>query len=264
MTTVKPYSPFKFIFLIFGSLFFIVSFGTAFATVKDVDFLHNQAYKACMQLTQKDPEEAFETGLNWQDHGGGLPARHCTAIALFELGQFVEAAKRLEALAQEMPDTISPMIVSEILGQAGLALSLEGEITHALEVQTAALRLFKDNINVLIDRALSYIDLGKLKEALKDLDAVLLLDVDHVEAMVYRGASHRQLKHFDKALVDLNRALSLMPTHPEGLLERGIVYRLQDKKDLARADWLKLIEYHDGRPVSDVAQRNLQKMELKN
>lgn len=248
------------IFILFG---LSINFSKA-AEITDVDFQHNQTYRACMQLTHQNPEDAFETGLSWQDHGGGLPARHCTAIALFEMDQFQEAAKRLQALAQDMPNTVSATIVSEILGQAGLALSLDGELSKALEIQTAALEVFKDNVSVLTDRALTLIDLGRVPDAILDLSAALNLGADNVEAMVYRGAAYRQMEKFEPALNDLDRAIALDPTNPDALLERGIIYRLKGSKDLARVDWLKLIEYHDGRPVADMAQRNLQKMELEN
>jgi len=244
------------------SILVATSFNTAYAEISDVDFLHNQSYRACIQLAHQNPEEAFETSLSWEDNNGGLPARHCSAIALFNLEHYREAAQRLQKLAEDIPETISPQIVADILGQAGLALYTVGDFQEALNIQNAALDLHKDNTVLLIDRALTHMELGQTNDTIKDLSQVLSLETDHLEALTYRGAAYRFEDKFLLALADLDRVLALDPTNPEALLERGIVYRLQGNKDQARTDWLKLIEYHDGRPAADLAQRNLQKMEL--
>lgn len=238
------------------------SFTSVYAQISDVDFTHNQSYRGCIQLAHSNPEEAFETSLSWEDQGGGLPARHCSAIALFNLEHYREAAKRLQQLAKDIPETVSEQIVTDILGQAGLALYTVGDFHEALAVQDAALKLYPDNVTVLIDRALTNMELGQGIKTIQDLTKVLSLEADHLEALTYRGAAYRQEEKFAMALVDLNRVLALDPTNPEALLERGIVYRLQENKNAARTDWLKLIEYHDGRPAAEMAQRNLQKMEL--
>ncbi|WP_218048802.1 tetratricopeptide repeat protein [Curvivirga aplysinae] len=247
---------------IIASFLLATNFTSAYAETTDVDFTHNQSYRGCIILAHKDAERAFETALSWEDEGGGLPARHCASIALFNLEHYQEAAERLQQLAKDMPETVSPQIVADILGQAGLALYTVEDYGNALEVQTAALKLHPENITLLIDRALTQMELGKGEETIKDLSDALKLETDNLEALTYRGSAYRIEEKFDLALIDLNRVLALEPTNPEALLERGIVYRLQNNKEAARTDWLKLIEYHDGRPAADMAQRNLQKMEL--
>ena len=83
------------------------SFTAVYAQTSDVDFTHNQSYRGCIQLAHSNAEEAFETSLSWEDQGGGLPARHCSAIALFNLEHYREAANRLQQLANEIPETVS-------------------------------------------------------------------------------------------------------------------------------------------------------------
>ena len=61
-----------------------------------------QAYEKCLGLARSDPAQGFEAAIDWRDTGGGMAAQHCTAVALAELGQFQEAATRLEQLADKM------------------------------------------------------------------------------------------------------------------------------------------------------------------
>ena len=82
------------------------------------DLPSTDAYRACIIQTQENPEAGFEAAIAWRDEGGGPPALHCVALALFGLGQMEEAADRLEELATEIPDASNAERAS-ILGQAG-------------------------------------------------------------------------------------------------------------------------------------------------
>ena len=41
-------------------------------------------YTDCMALARSEPVKALPVAEKWQASGGGLPARHCVALALFE------------------------------------------------------------------------------------------------------------------------------------------------------------------------------------
>lgn len=233
------------------------------AWAKTGDFLQDREYQQCMQLARTKPENAFESALSWQDVGGGIRAKHCAATALFSLGHFPEAANRLQALAEEMPDDTPPGIVANILGQAGIAWQRADDLTQAYAVQSAALKLSPKNPDILTDRAITLMDSGKPWEAIDDLNAALEVAPDTPNILVFRGSAYRMQEAYDLALADLNRALKFDPDEPDGLLERGIVFRLTGQNDKARADWLKVIELYDGMPIAETARQNLEKLDVK-
>ena len=64
------------------------------------DIVGSRNYEACIALAMQDPDSAFERALAWRDLGGGAPARHCVAVALYSLGHFGDAAMGREDLAK--------------------------------------------------------------------------------------------------------------------------------------------------------------------
>ena len=57
-------------------------------------------------------------------------------------------------------------------------------------------------------------------------------------------------------------ALSLQPGLVDALVERGALYRLNGKDDLARKDWLKVLELASGSPAGDAARRGLEDLDV--
>lgn len=248
--------------VLFGAAFIIAQFGGGAASAETGDFLRDKEYQQCMQLTRTKPQDAFESALGWQDVGGGIPAKHCAATALFALGHFPEAANRLTALAEDMPDDAPPGIVADILGHAGIAWQRAGDLTQAYAVQSSALELSPKNPVILTDRAITLMDSGKAWEAIDDLNTALEVSPGAPDILVFRGSAYRMQEAYDLAMTDLNQALKYDPDHPDGLLERGIVHRLQGRKEKAREDWLALIKLYDGMPIAETARQNLEMLDL--
>lgn len=246
-----------------GSIALVLAFlAPVPATAQQIETLEAREYEACMKLVNIEPDRAFERALDMQDSGFGAPARHCAAAALAAGGHHAEAAKRFESLATEMPDSTPASIVANILGHAGLSWLSAGQAGQALSVQTAALDLAPRSADILIDRSMTFAELGRLWEAVDDLNAALELDNGRVDAFVLRASAYRQLEVLDLAMESVNRALRLDPDNPEGLLERGIIHRLNEDLDAARADWITLVEKHEGRPAADMARRNLDRLDF--
>ena len=74
-------------------------------------------YQKCMTLARRRPQDGFEMAIGWRSLGGGDAADHCAAVALIELEQFGEAAKRLERLAQISIE--EPPVKAGLYDQAG-------------------------------------------------------------------------------------------------------------------------------------------------
>src|SRR5205807_415949 len=83
-------------------------------------FAGSDPYQDCVAAIARKADDAFEMALTWRDHGGGVQAEHCAALALLSLDQPGEAASRLDALAQRT-DAGTVGQRAALLGQAGNA-----------------------------------------------------------------------------------------------------------------------------------------------
>lgn len=217
-------------------------------------------YHTCMALTRVRPNDAFDQATEWENLGGGYPARHCALAALVELGHYPEAAQGLEKLAERV--AADAPFKAHLLLQAARAWIAAEDAERAMRVIDAALALTPeapdgDLAPLLIARARAYALQEAFWDATDDLSRVLYVDPRNAEALVLRGAAYRQLSANDLALDDLNRALALEPRHPEGLLERGIVRRLNGDKAGARNDWRALVDAHPESEAARLAAANL-------
>ena len=231
-------------------------------------------YEACLRLSVIDAEQAFETGLAWQDNGGGDGALHCIAVALIGMGHFKEGARRLEALAPAMEAETTPALRAEVLAQAGQAWLRADNLDRAFAVQTAALKLAQPGsmafAEILIDRAITLAQANHFWESIDDLNMAteLVRDLndggpEQTFSLVLRASAYRFVDVLLLALEDVEAALALSPDYPEALLERGIIRRLMADDAGARNDWLTLMRLHNGTPAAEAARRNIEKLDIK-
>ena len=219
-------------------------------------------YEVCMTLAREDPAAGFERAGTWQSEGGGDRARHCAAVALIELGQHDEAARRLEALAQDLqPAHLG--LRAEVLGQAGQAWLLAGNNERAHAAQSAAIEIDPKNLELWIDRSVTLALAQNYWEAIDDLNQALDIDPEQAEALIFRASAYRYLDALELALEDVTRALGSSPNNPDGLLERGILRRLIGDDLGARADWLEVTKFAPDSPAAESARRNLERMDVK-
>jgi tetratricopeptide (TPR) repeat protein len=215
-----------------------------------------------MDLARVEPEEAFEKASAWAALDGGSAAKHCAAIALLGIGQYGESAHRLETLAGELQGPDSKLRAG-VLAQAGQAWLLAGDATRAYATQSAALKLEPDNVELLIDRAVTLASADNYWEAIDDLNAAQELAPRRADVLIFRASAYRFVDANELALDDVTRGLKLDPDNPEGLLERGILRRLAGDAAGARADWLKVVTVAEGSPAAEAAQANLEALDVK-
>lgn len=214
----------------------------------------NRTYENCTRLAKKDPDAALEAALAWQNMNGGNAARHCAAVALFNLGQFSQAAKRFQAAAEAM-DGASKAERAAMLAQVGTAWFRAEQLEQAFAAQSAALKLAPKDPEILIDRAMT---LGAAKnywEAIDDLNRVIKTDPNRIEALILRASAYRYVDAMPLAQEDAAAAFRLAPERPEVLLEFGILKRLAGDSGGARRAWLDLIRLHEEIPAADAARR---------
>lgn len=186
-------------------------------------------YTDCMALARSEPKRGIEMARAWENAGGGAGARHCRAIALYELGDHVEAGKQLETLAREMTGQ-SNALRAEIFAQAGQAYQAARLGEQALAAQNAAILLNSQNAEIWIDRSITYAAVGAYREAVSDLTHALALAPGRSDALVLRASARRQLGDYKAAIADVDPVLRADPNAAEALLERGLARRgLGDK-----------------------------------
>ena len=223
---------------------------------------HAAEYRACMELTQTVPDDAFESALAWADQGGGDAAEHCAAVALISLGHYEQAGQRLEQLAANLKSDYLHLR-GEILAQAGQAWLLAGQLDRAHAAQSAALELEPDSVDLLLDRSVTLGAAANYWEAIDDLNRAAELAPQRADILVYRASAYRFVDALDLAREDVEQALVLAPDHPEALLERGNLNRLTGDDAAARADWVRVTVLAEGTPTADAAQANLERLDVK-
>ncbi|WP_119460858.1 hypothetical protein [Rhodospirillaceae bacterium SYSU D60014] len=240
-------------------------FSTATALASDEEpppIDHSQEYADCITLAQRMPDEAFESALTWESVGGGSAARHCAAVALINVGEFAEAATRLEAIAKDTP-VDKPQLAADLLGQAGQAWLMAGMVERAYAAQTAALELAPEDVDLLIDRSVTLADAANYWEAIDDLNRANALAPNRADVLVLRATAYRYVDGLELARADIEQALRIEPQNADALLERGILRRLAGDADGARRDWLQVAMLAAGTPTADAAQMNLETLDLK-
>ncbi len=236
--------------------------GVATAPAQDSAAEQERAYQACMILARAAPADGLESAMSWAALDGGDGARHCAAVALIELGQYREAAQRLERLAADLRAAENTALSLEVLIQAGQAWILAGDTTRALDVQSAALDIAPDNVELLLDRAITRATAKNYREAVDDLTRALDLAPGRPDLLALRASAYRTLNAPDLAQADIKRALARAPDHPDALLERGLLRRMAGDAAGARGDWLRVIDLAEGTPTADVARANLARLDV--
>ena len=225
--------------------------------------IDNQAqYQACMSLLDRDPAGALDGAVEWERQGGGDAARHCKALALIRTGAVEDGALELERVAEAMPQAQAPL-AAELFAQAGQAWIKAGNPQRALYAQNQGLKLNPKDVQLLIDRAMTYGTSGMYFEALDDLNVAAKLTPDDPEVYAMRAAAYRQLKTPDLAEENIDQALKLSPSHPGALLERGYLRREKGDIEGARTDWLTVIQVMPGTDIANEAQKNIEKLDIK-
>jgi tetratricopeptide (TPR) repeat protein len=225
--------------------------------------LDNQAqYQACMTLLERDPAGALDSALAWERQGGGDAARHCKALALIRTGDVEDGALELERVAEAMPQAKAPL-AAELFAQAGQAWIKAGNPQRALYAQNQGLKLDPKDVQLLIDRAMTYGTSGMYFEALDDLNVAEELTPDDPEIYAMRAAAYRHLETLDLVEENIDRALKISPSHPGALLERGYLRRAKGDIEGARADWLTVIQVTPGSEIAAEAQKNIEKLDIR-
>lgn len=180
-------------------------------------------YRECLAVVRTAPAHAADLAAAWRLEGGGLPARHCLALALTAQGQPAAARAELESAARTAEATHDPLTAA-LWGQAGNAALLGGDPTHARAHLTTALLAGTasapgERAGWLIDRARAAVALGEPAPARADLDAALALTPGDPLARLLSATLARHQGDLVRARRDIAEAQRLAPNDPEVIAE---------------------------------------------
>lgn len=221
----------------------------------------SRVYDQCLSKAKSDPQAAYAAALDWYEAGGGLPARHCAAVALLGLNAHEEAASRLETLAGEVPDARADLRIG-LIAQAAQAWLISGRAERADRLLTLAVDARPQDAQLRADRAVARLSLGNYWAAIDDLDIALELTPGDTELLLYRASAYRYLGVPDLARDDVDRALALDPDAPGAWLERGILDHLAGDAAGARRAWIKVLELNPNGAVADAARARLEALDV--
>jgi tetratricopeptide (TPR) repeat protein len=219
-------------------------------------------YDSCLRKAEREPDAAFEDAMGWaRARGGGEPALHCAAVALFNRGSYRQAAEAFTDLAARFRDRRT-LLRASLVAQAGRAWLAADAPGRAAAAFGAAIDIAPETPTFWIDRAEAQAADGKFWEAIDDLNRALDLDGQRGDAHALRAAAYRQVEALDLAIEDADAAVRLAPKLPEAWLERGILKRLRNDKDGARRDWREVLLLEPDGQAAEAARANIERMEL--
>jgi tetratricopeptide (TPR) repeat protein len=217
---------------------------------------HLRRYTECMKLARQEPLKALPVAEKWMAEGGELGARHCVAIAMFEAGQYVQAARQLEAMERDMGGE-RPGIRAELLAQAGQAWTEVNQPEDAARAQSKALALKIDDPDLWVDRGISYATLRQWPRAISDFERSLQLQAGNVETRVLLAAAWRNAGDPTRAIAEAERALRSSPDHSGALLERGFALLARGERTAANADFSRVLTLVPGTAEAKRAEAGL-------
>lgn len=206
-------------------------------------------YPDCVAMVDRAPATAEKKAAAWQVSGGGAPAMHCHAMALYALRRYDEAARVLDALGRNR-DVPSEERAS-LFDEAGSAWMFAGKPLQAVQSYTAALAEKPNDLSLLAARARARGVVKDFKGADADLSAALAQDINRADLLVLRASARWALGRKADAATDVVRALQVYPDYPPALVERGKMKYSAGDVAGAKHDWQKAAASGQGQTAAD-------------
>jgi len=201
-------------------------------------------YDACLALSRSAPDRAIETAQAWRIEGGGVPARHCLALAQFARQDYTEALKSFEsaatasetaqdgeavtlwsqgadaAMLANQPEPAVRFLGRAIAGAGGITLSPLAEAT------------------LRVSRAEALVDLKRNAEAATDLDTATKIAPEVPYGWLLKATLARRMGDFKTAEAAILAAAQREPESADVQYEAGNIAAAQGNDQLARTAWL--------------------------
>lgn len=223
--------------------------------------LDAKRYDGCVRAIPTDARAAEEFAIQWQSKGGGLPARHCQALAQLELGNPAGAAQTLAKAAQAAETQKAPQ-AADFWGQAGNAAMLAGDAKGAVGHFNSAIVAAGEfapirTANLLIDRARAQVELGNFAAARTDLDRATGLAPNEPAGWLLSATLARRQNDLARAKADIARAAAIAPGDPDVQFEQGAILSAAGDLAGARTIWETVVKSAPGTPAATLAAKAL-------
>ena len=217
-------------------------------------------YRQCLRLAETDAPLAIERATQWRANGGGVPARHCLALAYGTKGDFAAASAELTAAARAAEGGRDPH-AADLWGQAGNAALLAHATADAIQSFTSGITVAGSEpvrlAALLTDRARAYVETGRTAEARADLARATALDPSETAGWLLRATLERRLGDLAAAEKAILEAAKRLPDDPDVALEAGNIAGAQGRMDLARRQWQKVVAGAPGSEAAAAAAKSL-------
>ncbi|TPE62863.1 hypothetical protein FJQ54_04905 [Sandaracinobacter neustonicus] len=223
--------------------------------------LDPKRYDGCVRAIPTDAAKAEEFAVQWQGMGGGLPARHCQALAQLQQGKNAAAALTLAKAAQAAEAQKSPM-AADFWGQAGNAALLAGDARGAVAHFSSGIVAAGEfapvrTANLLIDRARANTELKELKSARADLDKATSLAPTEPTGWLLSATLARRQDDLARARTDIAKAAELAPKDADVQFEQGAILAASGDIPGARKLWGQVVQQSPGTDAATLAARAL-------
>lgn len=173
----------------------------------------SERYVNCTVKSRTNPTEALQEANNWLKDSHEPAARHCAALALYNLGRFQESAETLEKLSTEIGDDQAQLRAS-IMTQAAYSWKMlkqydkaDADYKNAIAAASNA-NMDELSRSLLYERASMNHDRGKDLLAMQDLDNIINGDEKNTKALILRGQIYEAMKNPALARDDYKAALA--------------------------------------------------------
>ncbi len=219
--------------------------------------LDRQRYDGCVRALETDAPIAERFGREWAERGGGLPARHCRALALMRMERFADAEAELADMARA---AASGAFAADLWAQAGNAALLGGDAGKAaghFEAGLGVVGAFAPlrEAALRIDLARALVEMGRNAQARGALDRAVTLDPANATGWLLSAALARRQGDLARASHDIARASALAPSDPDVMLEQGHVAAAAGDREGAERVWALVLRAAPGSEAARLAAR---------
>lgn len=232
-------------------------------------------YLSCIErASEEDSGPALAEAQSWLLAGGGLPARHCLALALFASHDYEGAAEALRDMAENLragrelnfdiagSDGLR-LLLAGIQSQLGNALLLAGQPEDAYtalsiglaDAPVSAVDLVTD---LHVDRGRALALSGDVEGAIADLEKARRMAPGRADILYFLASGRRLLGDLEAAMAAISRAIEFDDKEPGYFLERGNIRFLDEDRLGARSDWLKVVSDWPESEAAEAARANLE------
>lgn len=199
-----------------------------------------QRFDECVALVASDPAKGVQIANDWRIAGGGVPARHCLALAYAAQRRWAPAAVAFEQAARDL-EVARDGRAANLWVQAANARLAAGEAQPARAAIDTALAhgtLTGERLGEAhLDRARASVALGDNAGARTDLDKALELVPADPLAWLLSATLARRVNDLPRAQKDIAEAQKRSPDDASVALEAGNIAMLSGSPQAARVAW---------------------------